>query len=91
VQNNQMVGLMAENALASRTLRIIQVVPDKTLKVDINPELSKLYAQLAEATVASREAQRIANEKPSPGAEQKFWDLDLQLEAIISRINQILE
>ena len=32
-----------------------------------------------------------AREKPSPSAERKFWDLELELEAIISRINQILE
>ena len=81
---------MPKDVPPSRTERIIKVAADKTNKVDINPELKELYGQLTEAAIALREAGIIAREKPSPSAEQKFWDLDLQLKAIITRINQIL-
>jgi len=81
---------MLKDIPPSRTARLIEVANDKTAKVDIKPELKELYGQLAEATIASREAGRIAREKPSPSADRKFWDLDLELEAIISRINRLI-
>ena len=81
---------MLKDVPPSRTVRLIEVATDKTSEVDIKPELKGLYGQLAEATLASREAGRIARERPSPSAEREFWDLDLELDAIIRRINRLI-
>ena len=81
---------MLKDLLPPRTAAIIRAATDKTSKVDINPELKELCARLPEATLASREAGRTAREKPSPSAEREFWDLDLELDAIIRRINRLI-
>jgi hypothetical protein len=81
---------MSGDVPTSRTQRLIKVATDKTSKVDINPELKELYGQLVEATMAVREASRVAREKPSPGIAMNVWDLDLQIDAILRRINRIL-
>jgi hypothetical protein len=79
-----------ETVPSNRTARIINVAKNKTSKVDINPALRELYGQLVEATVAARDAARRARENPSPGIVLSAWNLDMQIDAIIRRINQIL-
>jgi hypothetical protein len=59
--------------------------------ININPELKELFAQLVEVTLAMRDAASKAREKPSPSIGRKVGDLDLLTDAIISRINQILD
>jgi hypothetical protein len=81
---------MRENIPPNRGSGIINVAKDKTWKVDLNPELKELYGQLVEATLAMHDAARTDREKPSPSTGQKLWDVDLQIDAIIRRINQIL-
>jgi len=81
---------MRKDVPPSRTERIIKVANDKTGKVEISPELKELYGQLAKVTIASRKAGRLAREKPSPSAEREYWDLDLELDAIIRRINRLI-
>ena len=75
-----------------RTQRLIKVqaATDNSGKIDNNPELKELYGQLVEATVAMHDAARTAREKPSPSTGRNLWDLGLQIDAIISRINRIL-
>jgi hypothetical protein len=63
---------------------------DKSSGVDINRELEELFAQLAEATIAMGDAVWTVREKPSATIGQILWDLYLQIDAIISRISQIL-
>jgi hypothetical protein len=82
---------MADDVPASRTQRLIKGSTDSASKVDINPELKELFAQLVEATLAVRDAARMVREKPSPSMGRRFLDLDLQMDAIIRRIDQILE
>jgi hypothetical protein len=79
-------------APASRTQRLINVKAaiDRSGKVDTNPELKKLFGQLVGASVAMGNAARMARQTPSAGIAQKLADLDLQIDAIIRRINQIL-
>jgi hypothetical protein len=83
---------MPDNVPASRTRRLIKVraATDNRSKVDVDPELKELYGQLVEATVAVRDAARIAREKPWSSIGRKILDLDLKIDAIISRINRIL-
>jgi hypothetical protein len=81
---------MNEKVPPNRTERIIKVAKHKTSKVDINPELRELYGQLVEAILAVRDATRRALEKPTPGIILKVWDLDMQIDAMIGRINRIL-
>jgi hypothetical protein len=83
---------MSDDVPASRTQRLIKVKAgtDNRSKVDINPELKELYGQLVEATLAVRDAERMVREKSSPSTGRKIWDLNMQIDAIISRINQIL-
>jgi hypothetical protein len=42
------------------------------------------------AVIAARAALRIASEQPAATADQKFRELDQQVEAIIGGINKIL-
>jgi hypothetical protein len=75
---------------SSRTQRLIAAAADQASKGDVKPELKELYGQLVESVGAAREAAKTAREKPSPNASRKLWDLDLQIDAIIRRINKIL-
>jgi hypothetical protein len=86
---------MLRDVPASRTLRLIKAnaATDKSSNVGINPELKELYGQLVEATLAMRDAARMARERPSPSIPRKVEHehLDLLTDAIISRINEILD
>jgi hypothetical protein len=69
----------------SRTERLINLATDAAAraKPDSDPgELQQLYAQLVQAIIASREVQKAAGGKPTD---------DQHVEAIIDRINEILE
>jgi hypothetical protein len=69
----------------SRTVRLIHLATNAAGKADPDPkqcELTQLYAQLVEAIVASREAHQSAGGQPAG---------DQRIEAIIARINAMLE
>ena len=53
-------------------------------------ELLQLYEQLPDAIVVAREALKVANEKSTGIALEKFRELDARVESIILRINAIL-
>jgi hypothetical protein len=53
-------------------------------------ELKELYQQLAVAACASCAAMRIAQKKSSGSAFKAYRELDQQVDAIITRINEIL-
>jgi hypothetical protein len=98
--NNQREGLMSDDVPPSRTARLIKAAAantsktSKTNKAAMTPqesrELLQLYAELPNASSAALQARRIASETPTGSALQKFKELDARLEAIISRINEIL-
>jgi hypothetical protein len=61
-----------------------------TVTREQSKELRQLYEELANASMAAREALKVANEKSTGIAFEKFRKLDARVEAILTRINAIL-
>ena len=61
-----------------------------TVEAPKNPELAALYKRLPYATAVTREAQKLAIEKPSEKASKRSAELEQMLQTIIARINQII-
>jgi hypothetical protein len=90
---------MPSDVPPSRTARLIKAA-NKTTKTDPTAktvitrdearELLQLYDELPNATVAAQEALKVANEKSTGIAFEKFRELEARLEAILARINAIL-